>query len=270
MSPAAARAARRAERSRILRRMSASMLPLGPAGAPQAPRAFVAGLHLAAGGPGGGRPRVAAAMIASADGRAAVAGRSVGLGHPADRALLRELRTAVDAILVGTGTLRAERYANLLDPQQRAARAERGRTPHPVVATISRSGRVPEDIPLFAERGVPIQVYTETEAEVRGRGADVAVHRFAAGGARPAAVLEHLGGERGVRSVLCEGGPTLLRALVADACLDDMLLTLAPLLAAGSAPTPLDGEALDPPARMALRAVHRAEDHLFMHYVPRP
>jgi riboflavin biosynthesis pyrimidine reductase len=248
----------------------ATLLPLGPAGAPQTARTVVAGLDLGAGGRAGGRPRVAAAMIASADGRAAVAGRSVGLGHPADRALLRELRAAVDAILVGPGTLRAERYAKLLDPDQRAARAERGRAPHPVVATISRSARVPEDIPLFAEPGVPIQVYTEAAADVRGRGADVAVHRFEPGGARPAAVLAHLAAERGVRSVLCEGGPTLLRAVIADDCLDDMLLTLAPLLAAGSAPTPLEGEALDPPARLALRSVHRAEDHLFMHYVATP
>jgi riboflavin biosynthesis pyrimidine reductase len=138
------------------------------------------------------------------------------------------------------------------------------------VATISRSGLVPDDIPLFAEPGVPIQVYTEAEAGVLGRGADVAVHRFPAGGARPGAVLAHLRAERGVRSLLCEGGPTLLRALVADACLDDMLLTLSPLLAAGGAPTPLEGEALDPPPRMALRAVHRADDHLFMHYVAVP
>jgi riboflavin biosynthesis pyrimidine reductase len=83
-------------------------------------------------------------------------------------------------------------------------------------------------------------------------------------------VLAHLGRERGVRSVLCEGGPTLLRALVADRCLDHLMLTLAPVLAAGSGPAPLEGEALDPPERLELRAVHRADQHLFMHYVPGP
>jgi len=243
-------------------------MPLGPAGASRVAGAVVDGLGLD--GAASGRPSVAAAMVASADGRAAVAGRSVGLGHPADRALLRALRAAVDAILVGPGTLRAERYANLLDPDQRAARVEAGRPAHPLVATISRSGRVPVDIPLFAEPGVPIQVYTETAAEVGSRGADVAVHRFAPGGARPGAALRHLHESRGVRSVLCEGGPTLLRALVDDACLDHLLLTLAPLLAAGAAPAPLEGEPLDPPARLELRAVHRADEHLFMHYVPLP
>ena len=67
--------------------------------------------------------------------------------------------------------------------------------------------------------------------------------------------------------MLCEGGPTLLRALVADGCLDDMLLTLAPLVAAGDGPTATAGDALDPPAGLTLRDVHRAGDHLVMHYV---
>jgi riboflavin biosynthesis pyrimidine reductase len=83
-------------------------------------------------------------------------------------------------------------------------------------------------------------------------------------------VLAHLGAARGVRSVLCEGGPTLLRALVADTCIDDLLLTLAPLLGGGDAPNVLEGGPLDPPARLALHDLHRAGDHLFMHYVPVP
>lgn len=251
--------------------MTASLLPLGPVARPRPADEIVAALGLRDPSPGRGRPCVAAAMIASADGRAAVAGRSVGLGHPADRALLRELRTAVDAILVGPGTLRAERYANLLDDDQRERRVALGLEPEPVVATIARSGSVPAEIPLFAEPRARIQVYTEAaDAEVPARGAHVEVHRFAPGGGRPAAALEHLAAARGARSVLCEGGPTLLRALVAEACIDHLLLTLAPLIAAGDAPNVLQGEALDPPVRLGLRAVHRADDHLFMHYVPVP
>jgi riboflavin biosynthesis pyrimidine reductase len=205
-------------------------------------------------------------MIASADGRIAVQGRSVGLGHPADRALLRELRTAVDAILVGTSTLRAERYANLLDADQRAHRAAAGLEPEPVVATISRRLDLPAHLPLLAEPTARVQVYTEAEGEVGGRGAGVAVHRFAPGGLTMHAVLEHLRAERGARAVLCEGGPTLLRELVAAGCVDDLMLTLSPMLVAGDAPTPLRGTALDPPVGLALRDIHRADDHLFLHY----
>jgi riboflavin biosynthesis pyrimidine reductase len=246
--------------------VSASLLHLAPAGERTA-RAIVDGLGLASGAGVDGRPRVAAAMIASADGRATVAGTSVGLGHPADTALLRELRTAVDAILVGTGTLRAEGYANLLDDAQRERRVARGLDAEPIVATIARRGNVPFDVPLFAEPGARIQVYTEAEAPPSSAAASVAVERLPPGEATPAAVLAHLARERGVRSVLCEGGPTLLRGLVASACIDDMLLTLAPLLAAGGAPGLLEGDPLDPPGRLRLSDVHRAGEHLFMHYV---
>lgn len=221
------------------------------------------GLRESADGP---RPRVVAAMIASADGRTAVAGRSVGLGHPADRGLLRELRTAVDAILVGTGTLRAERYANLLDEDQRAQRVAAGLDPEPIVATISRRLDVPHDIPLLAEPTSRVQVYAEVEGEVASAGAWVAVHRFEPGQLTIPAVLEHLRSERGARAILCEGGPTLLREIVAADCVDDILLTVAPMLVAGDAPTMLGGAVLDPPTGLSLRTIHRAGDHLFLHY----
>ena len=214
----------------------------------------------------GGRPRVLASMIASADGRIAVEGRSVGLGHPADRALLRELRTAADAILVGTRTLRAEHYANLLDDEQRAHRAASTLEPEPIVATISRRLDLPGDVPLLAEPTARVQVYTEAEGEVPSQGAWVAVHRFDPGQLTMPAILEHLRTERGARTILCEGGPRLLREMVAADCVDDLMLTLAPMLVAGDAPTPLRGPLVDPPAGLALRTIHRADDHLFLHY----
>jgi riboflavin biosynthesis pyrimidine reductase len=250
--------------------VSATLLHLEPVAGERPAEAIVAGLGLSGGGVDG-RPRVAAAMIASADGRATVGGTSSGLGHPADRALLRELRTAVDAILVGTGTLRAEGYAHLLDDDQRERRVARGLDAEPIVATIARRGDVPVEVPLFAEGPARIQVYTEAEPPpVDGCAAEVMVHRFAAGGATPPAALAHLGAARGVRSVLCEGGPTLLRALVADACVDDLLLTLAPLVAAGDGPAVIEGAPLDAPRRLRLSDLHRAGDHLFLHYAAAP
>lgn len=210
--------------------------------------------------------RVVADMVATVDGRAAVAGRSVGLGNPADRALLRELRTEADAILVGTGTLAAERYADLLDDDQRARRVAEGRTPHPVVVTVSRGLDLPVDeAPVFDEPGVPILAYGE-----QGAGAPPAVGADFDYVTRPApltltTVLADLRA-RGLRGVLCEGGPTLLRRLVAEHALDDLLLTVAPLLAAGDALTILEGDGLADPARLALRGIHRAGDHVFLHY----
>jgi len=207
-------------------------------------------------------------MIASADGRASVQGRSVALGHPADRALLRELRTGVDAILVGTGTMKAERYANLLDADQRAGRAAAGLPEHPTVVTVSRALELPVEVGLFSEPGRSILVYTESCAAAPEVGADVEVVRLAPGTLALPALLADLGA-RGVRGVLCEGGPTLLRELVVQGLLDDLLLTVAPWLIAGDAPTILEGAAELPEAgRLGLRDVHRAGDHLFLHYVP--
>jgi riboflavin biosynthesis pyrimidine reductase len=238
-------------------------------GARRTARDFVAGLGLAAPVTSRGHrhPRVVADMVATVDGRAAVQGRSVALGHPADRALLRVLRTAVDAILVGSGTLAAERYANLLDDEQRARRVADGRPPHPLVVTLSRRLTLPHDVPLFDEPGVPIVVFTHAGEEVAAPvlGADLEVVRVAAEAPLAASALVGLGA-RGVRSVLCEGGPTLLGRLVADGGLDDLLLTVSPLLAAGTAPTILDGAPFADLTRLALREVHRADDHVFLHY----
>ena len=247
--------------------MTTALQPLGFADGPRPAAAVVEGLRLRdpSRAPSG-RPRVVAAMIASADGRAAVQGRSVGLGHPADRELLRELRTGVDALLVGSTTLGAERYAQLLDPAQRARRAGAGLPVQPLVATISRRLDVSVEIGLFAEEDARVHVYSEMAGSVASRGAHVAVHGFPPGTLHLRSVLAHLGDELGVRAVLCEGGPTLLHRLVAEGCLDDLLLTLAPMLVAGDEPAPLAGAALQPPAGLELASVHRADDHLVLHY----
>jgi len=216
---------------------------------------------------GGGRPalpRVVAIMIASVDGRATIGGRSTRLGHPEDRALLRGLRRTADCLLAGTGTIAAEGYARLLDPEQRAVRVAAGRSPHPLVATISRSGDVPWDAPVFADPGVEKQVYVGSLVEAPSSVTEVAVDVVTGG---PRGVLEHLHAARGVRSVACEGGPGLLRALLADDLVDDLLLTVAPLLVAGDGPTVATGDALDPALRMELRGVAHADDHVFLHYM---
>ena len=244
------------------------MLRLDP-GPERTPEALVEGLGLAAAaGAPAGRPRVVAVMIASVDGRATVRGRSGALGHPEDRRLLRGLRAGADAVLAGTATLAAERYADLLDRDQRDARAAAGRAPHPFVVTVTRSGSVPWDVPVFGEAGVPCQVYSDRPVAVPAAAVETEIEVLP--GPDLLAVLEHLGRARGVRSVACEGGPRLLRALVARGAVDDLLLTVAPLLVAGDGPASLAGEELSPPGPMALKALHRAGDHLFLHYVRAP
>jgi riboflavin biosynthesis pyrimidine reductase len=239
--------------------------PLAPAGAPISARELVESLGLRDGDRE--RPRLVAAMIASIDGRVAIQGRAGGLGHPADRALLRELRAAVDAMLVGTGTLRAERYANLLDPDQRAMRKAAGLSSEPILATVTRSGNVPVDIPVFAEPDVEIQIYSAADVHfATPPGARVAVERWPLSELVPPRILAHLGSAHGATAVLCEGGPLVLRELAAYDCIDDLILTVAPVLVAGSEPPTLGGPELDPPPLLALRSALRSDDHLFLHY----
>jgi riboflavin biosynthesis pyrimidine reductase len=136
------------------------------------------------------------------------------------------------------------------------------------VATVSR--RLDERlarVPLLAEPRTRIQLYTESEAAAPAPGAQIETERFAPGTLSLAAALGHLRRERGVRLLVAEGGPTLLRRLLADGLVDELILTLAPLLVAGDGPGVVDGPALDPPARMRLAEVLRAEDHLFLRYV---
>lgn len=215
----------------------------------------------------GKRPRLVAAMIASADGRAAVDGRAGGLGGPADRAVLRELRCNVDAILIGPTTLIDERYSTLLDADHRERRIAAGLPAEPIAVTISRrlNPQIAEP-ELFAQQGQRIVVYTESDGPIEARGAELNVARSEPGELTLAGCLEDLYANHGVRTLLSEGGPTLLRALAAEDLIDDFIFTVSPLLVAGSAPTLLSGEAFEPPIGLALENVWRSDSFLFLHY----
>jgi riboflavin biosynthesis pyrimidine reductase len=214
---------------------------------------------------GAGRPRTIGVMVQSADGRAAVEGRSGALGGPEDRAIFRGLRARADALLVGAGTLNAERYSTTLDPSHRASRLTGGLPAEPLLATITRGFSLDEDLPLLHEDLTRAVVYTEVEPPYAVDGSRVEVVRLP--DASPTAAMADLGA-RGVRTVNCEGGPGLLAALVRAGVLDELLITLSPLLVGGEDPlTMLHGDlGPDGPRRLALRGVWRGSDVLFLHY----
>ncbi len=151
------------------------------------------------------RPYLVINMVASADGRATLHGRTEGLSSPADKEVFFALRRSVNAVLVGTRTLREEQYGPLL----------RDADEQPLAIVCSRRGDFPEDIPLFTDARSRILRYT---------------------GPSPAEALRRARHEHGVRSVLCEGGPTLNAALLAEGLVDELFLTVSPLLADGPAP----------------------------------
>lgn len=233
------------------------------------PAAALAGIDLAAAA-GRERPRVLGVMVASLDGRAALGGRSGALAGPSDAALFGETRALADAILVGPGTVAAERYGRLVTKEdRRARRAARGLDPDPPAVLASRSLDLPWDAPLFADPRQRVVLFAAAGGggSVPPSCASVELVRLDPYG--PRAVLAALRRDFGVRSVTCEGGPRLLAGLVAAGALDELLLTKAGVLVGeGHPPEPplLAGAAPAEPLRLPLRMVLRAGDDLVLHY----
>ena len=211
------------------------------------------------------RPFVLANFVASLDGRAALAGRSKGLGGDADLEMLLELRALADAVLVGTGTLRAEGYGRLVRREERRAhRAAGGLEPDPPAVVISRGLDVPWDAGLFAAPEQPVLVYTGAGAAVPPVAAPVELVRLE--DPSPTAVLADLR-RRGVRALLCEGGPHLFGSLLAGGLVDELFLTLVPLLTGErDANRLVEGGELPELARARLRWALRSGDELFLRY----
>jgi riboflavin biosynthesis pyrimidine reductase len=193
------------------------------------------------------RPYVVLNMVASVDGRATYEGRSGPLGGPADKDMFHTLRTLVDAVMVGTGTLRAERYGRMVrDPARQEQRRARGLDPEPYAIVPSRSGSFPEDVPLFTDPEARVLRFTD---------------------ASPADVLRRAREEHGIRSVLCEGGPTLNGALLAEGVVDELFLTVASVIAGGPDPlTIVEGPGPGTPVPLELVWLLEGDGMLFCRY----
>jgi riboflavin-specific deaminase-like protein len=209
------------------------------------------------------RPFVFVNMVASVDGRAQVNGRAAELGEEADLEMLLELRAMADAVLIGPNTVRAEGYARLVGGvERRAYRESLGLAPDPVAVIVSRSFELPWDAGLFADPAQPVLVYTASELEPPDTAAPVDVVRTA----DPAAMLADLR-SRGVAALLCEGGPTLLSALLEAELVDELFLTIAPLITGDPVALRIvEGEGLSRAKRARPVWVLRAQGELFLRY----
>jgi riboflavin biosynthesis pyrimidine reductase len=222
--------------------------------------------RLAALGPG--RPRVRLNMIVSVDGAASLQGRSGALGGPADKALFATLRSLADVVVVGAGTMRAEGYGPArLSEEAGARRRAWGLPPVPPIAVITRSCRLDWSARFFTEaqqRPLVVTVASAAAAD-RARAAEVADVIIAGDDVDLARAVSALA-KRGHTNVLSEGGPGIAAQLAAAGLLDEVCLTVAPLLAAGEARRILDGAALAPPSALELGRVLEADGYLFLGY----
>jgi riboflavin biosynthesis pyrimidine reductase len=154
-------------------------------------------------------------MIASADGATSVEGRSGTLGSTGDRAVFAALRGHADLVLVGAGTVRAERYG----PPKRADLR---------IAIITRALDVDWGSELIRS-GRALIITNERAGEVP---AGVEVIRAGDEQVDVAAALRVLEGQ-GVGVVMAEGGPTLNGQLIEQGLVDELALTLSPALVGG-------------------------------------
>ncbi|MBK5110326.1 MAG: dihydrofolate reductase family protein [Thermoleophilia bacterium] len=211
------------------------------------------------------RPFVAVNMITTLDGRAAIGGRSKDLGKGTDTDLLLALRTRFDAVLIGAGTLRAERYGRIVrDPQARARRERIGLAHDPLAVIVSGKLDLPLDAPLFTCGGGRILIFTNHQGPRPETATSLRMVTME-GKIRQADVLRHLRQERGIRALLCEGGPHLFGQLAAENLVDELFLTITPTLAGGEAPRIIEGS-LEAPLGLELLSLAEAEGELFARY----
>jgi riboflavin-specific deaminase-like protein len=211
------------------------------------------------------RPFVAMNFAATVDGRATIGGVSGPIGSDADTAMLAGLRTRFEAVMIGAGTMRAERYGRLVPDQERRERRERIGLPHdPLMVIVSGRLDLPWDAPLFTDGGGRVLIFTASEAEPPETAAPLRIVRHE-GFVNLVEALRHLRQEWGIRALLCEGGPGLHGELEGGGMVDDLFLTIAPKLAGGEAPRIIEGD-LPAVAELELAWLLEQDGELFARY----
>ncbi|MEA3018923.1 MAG: hypothetical protein QOI47_447 [Actinomycetota bacterium] len=201
------------------------------------------------------RPWVLANMVTGIDGSVAIDGRTKQMSSEVDRALFHHLRTLADVILVGATTVRDERYG--------PHRPTDGSAPKPI-AVVSGSLRLDRESPFFTDAVARPIVVTSARSDpaTRARLAEIADVRVI-GDARVdvGAAVRELGGV-----ILCEGGPSLLAELLLADLLDEMCLTIAPIV--GGDPGRIVGDSVTGhPMRFALGSVVEGDGDVFLRYL---
>jgi riboflavin-specific deaminase-like protein len=205
-------------------------------------------------------------MVASVDGETSIEGKASALGAASDRSVMRNLRSKADAIMIGGGTLRAEKLSLSLD-------AEDSRE-IPLAVILTNTGDLPLESNLVRDHRQHVLIMLSDSAD---KGAEGRLGRLAeirrvpssrSGLVDLAKSLEILGSEYRVGSLLVEGGPTLNHALISANLADELFVTLAPMLVGRNTegtPGIIVGD-LTVPRHLRLLSSHLVEDEIFLRY----
>ena len=213
------------------------------------------------------RPYLITNFALTLDGETTIEGRSGKIGGASDTAMLVGLRTRVDAVMIGAATMRAERYGRVVGDPAKRERREREGLPHdPLMVIVSGSLDLPWDAPLFTAGWGRVLIATSSDATPPKTATSVRVLRQP-DGVDLTALMSHLRRQRGIRSLLCEGGARLHAELISQKLVDELFVTIAAKIAGGSGPGLVRGLAEgERPLELAWLLHDDATDELFARY----
>jgi riboflavin biosynthesis pyrimidine reductase len=210
-------------------------------------------------------PTLRVNFIASLDGAVTVDGLSGGLHGPGDKEIFDSLRMVCDALIVGRSTVVAENYDALrLTEPARAWRREHGLPEFPLMVIVSDTLHVDPRQLVFADAPIPPLVITHAKARAERLAGVAEVIVTGADKIDVTVMIAELHA-RGATQLLSEGGPRLLGHLAAADLVDEVCLTVSPLLVGGGPGRIAAGAPADP-HRMSLRHVLSQHDMLFLRY----
>lgn len=207
--------------------------------------------------------------VASIDGAVEVGGVSAPLSSPPDQRLLELLRMRCDALLLGAGTFRTEGYGPMVLPEQRRRwRRAHGLPEDLTLVVVSGSLALDPAAPAFAAAPTRPVVLTTKTAPAAARKAIAATADVVSAGDGPVDLADAVARlhDRGFREILCEGGPHLFGGLTAAGLVDEVCLTVSPVLA-GPGAGRITAGAATALHRMSLRHGLAAGDSLLLRYL---
>ncbi len=221
------------------------------------------------------RPYIVFNMVSSVDGKATTyAGQLTGFGSRPDRNLMKRLRSQVDAVLAGGGTLRHDAFIPTLPPELLEERQQHFDHPQPLGIVISSSGDLPKDHRFWdAGKDLRIVLLGENASPEAWLYEKAQVFRFPVQNQQIdlKQVLSMLYAKLGIKRLLIEGGATLNYALISQGLADELFLTLAPHIVGGVKNTSIIAGADyglgggDLP-KLKLRSLYHHDSELFLRY----
>jgi riboflavin-specific deaminase-like protein len=194
----------------------------------------------------GSLPRVMVNFVMTADGKVSTRKRTPsGFGSALDRKRLQEIRARGDALMVGRKTAEVDHMVlGISRPELRQARELAGKPPEPLRVLVSGQGRLNPQMKIFSEMRSPLVIFSAARRLLQIQKVlpkEVNVHMLLGAEFSLKKILRILYLEYKVRTLVCEGGPTLMQSLLEADVVTEVYLTITPLVFGGYKAPSLSG-----------------------------